>query len=116
MAGIQSKCIAIGTIDRFCGFSARQVKLWVEEYECVDTNQAEESFMPNWGQAKRNIDSQTEAEKPEKKRRKEDEPDGPASQAVQYLKMGFMPTAERLKAEEAYEREQERKREKQKDK
>lgn len=102
-------------MDRFYFFCARQVKLWVEEYECVDTNQSEERFMPNWGQAK-GIDSKAEAEKPEKKRRKEDEPDGPASQAVQYLKMGFMPTMERLKAEEAYEREQERKREKQKNK
>ena len=69
--------------------------------------------MPNWGQAK-GMDSKAKAQEPEKKRRKEDEPDGPASQALQYLKMGFMPTSKRVEAEEAYEREQERKRQNQK--
>lgn len=70
--------------------------------------------MPNWGQAK-GMNAQTKDDKP-KQRRKEDEPDGPVSAAVQYLKNGFLPTAERIKADEEYERDQERKRRKQSEK
>lgn len=63
--------------------------------------------MPNWGQSK-GMDSQTKQEEP-KKRRKEDEPDGAFGAAVQYLKNSFLPTSERLKADDDYERDQKRK-------
>lgn len=68
--------------------------------------------MADWGQTK-GMNTQTKAEEP-KKRRKEEEPDGPVSAALQYLKNGFLPTTERLKADDAYERDQKRKKENQK--
>lgn len=68
--------------------------------------------MDRWGNSK-GMNTQTKAEEP-KKRRKEDEPDGPVSAALQYLKNGFLPTTERIKADENYEREQKRKKEQQK--
>lgn len=65
--------------------------------------------MDPWAKSK-GMNTQAKAEEP-KKRRKEDEPDGPASAAVQYLKNSFLPVSERIQADEKYTREQKRKKE-----
>lgn len=70
--------------------------------------------MDRWGNTK-GMNEKAKADET-KKRRKEDEPDGAASATLQYLKNGFLPTDERLKADEKYERDQERKKREQKNK
>ncbi len=56
------------------------------------------------------LQSKAEAEEAEK-RREANKPDGVFGKSVQYLKNGFLPTAERLAADHAYQREQRRKKE-----
>jgi hypothetical protein len=83
---------------------------WVKEYKGVNAHKTKDELMPNWGQPK-GMNTKTKDEGA-KKRRKEDEPDGMVGSAVKYLKMSVLPTNERIKAEDAYEREQEEKKRK----
>jgi len=109
MAAVHAISHLVRAIDRFIRFCIAYGLLRVEEYKGVDTNKTKDGSMPNWGQAK-GMNTQTKQEEP-KKRRKEDEPDGAVSTAVQYLKNSFLPTTERIKADDKYEADQKRKKE-----